>query len=453
MQRFNTMTLVRDALGLMGASQVMPVALTLFTLLGWLGMGEDAPERALFLLFLLCTVLWPFEVGGLLRENWGRIILLLPMERQCGARAIVLLVTVLPVLWALGWAVPIFLLFSLVRAVDWASLLQLASLQYCTLSGIFLLHSMASVGYFPGLLAGRSRPLGGWRWGLILVAHCLILLTVLAMIIRVFEEDALPTYALLASGAIFSALGVARLRSLSIVPRATQRSRSFVDYLPGGLGPGMSVRALFPLGGRGLVWPGFFARNTLIAACLVLGWLLFEIVLADGHPEVSPESIRSWAVVLALLCYWAIQPAVRALRAVRLLPWSRAGLGCRLVSISIGSLVTCVGLLTLGVVLVADRETAETCLPVLLGIAGTSSLVIPSYLYGGRGAGLGVLAAVWWIHFFVIPVYIRIRGPESWSEWSWYPPFGVIALVLGMYFTWRAAAKARDTLRPAMPAS
>ena len=395
MQRSNTMTLVRDAVGLMGASLlVMPVALTLFTLLGWLGLGEDAPERALFMLFLLCTVVWPFEVGGLLRENWGRIVLLLPMDRQCGARAIVLLVTALPVLWALGWAAPIFLLFSLARAVEWAFLLQWASLQYCTLSAIFLLHSMASVGYFPGLLAGRSRPLCGWRWGLTLAAHCLILLAVLAMTKPVTEADTLPAYGLLASGAIFSALGVARLRSLTVVRRTTRLPRSLVDYLPGGLGPGMSVRAQFPLGGRGLVWPGFLARNTLIAACLVLGWLLIEIVLTGGRPEAGPESIGFWALVLSLLCYWAIQPAVRALRAVRLLPWSRGGLGCRLVSISLGSLVACVGLLTLAVALVADRETAETCLPVLVGIAGTSSLVIPSYLYGGRGAGHGVLAAV-----------------------------------------------------------
>ena len=454
MRRFNTVTLGWDALRLVGISTlVAPVAITLFTLLGGLALGEDAPEGVLFMLFLLGTAFWPFEVGGLLRDGWCRVVLLLPMERRSGTRAILLLATILPMLWALFWAAPIFLLFSLARVVNWALLLQWTSLQYCALSGIFLLHAIVSVRYFPGLIAGRSRPLRGWRWGLVLAAHCLILLTVIAMTKPLTEEVILPAYVLLASGAIFSALGVARLRSLSVVPRAARRPRSLVDYLSGGLGRGKSARAQFPLGGKGLVWPGLLARNTLIAACLVLGWLLLEIVPAGGHPEVSPESIQFWALVLSLLCYWAIQPAVRALRAVRLLPWSRGGLGLRLVSISIGSLVTCVGLLTLAVVLLADRGTAETCLPVLVGIAGTSSLVIPSYLYGGRGAGLGVLLAVWWLHFFVIPVNVQIWSHGSWSDWSWYPPFGVLALVLGMFFTWRAAAKARDTLRPAMPAS
>jgi hypothetical protein len=454
MRRFNTITLVRDALGLGGGFYLlMPLGITLFTLFGALVMGDDTPEYAVLLIFFLSTVFWPFWVGELLRDGWGRVVLLLPMERRCSATALLLLGTILPVLWALIWAAPAFLLFSLAKVVNWALLLQWASLQYCALSIFLLLHAIGSVGYFPGLLTGRSRPLRGWRWGLILAAHSLILLTVLAMTKRVFEDDTLPAYALLASGAFFSTLGMARMRSFSIVPSATQRHRLLVDYLSGGLRPGMSAGARFHFGESGLVWPGFIARNTLIAACLVLSWLLIEFALTGGHPEVSPESIGTWALVLLLLCYWTIQPAVRALRAVRLLPLSRAGLGCRLVSISIGSLVTCVGLLTLAVFLVADRETAETCLPLLVGIAGTSSLVVPSYLYGGRGAGFGVLAFLWWLHFLVIPIQVRILGHESWSDWSWYPPFGVTALVLAMFFTWRAGAKARDTVRPAMPAS
>ena len=454
MRRFNTVTLVRDALGRdIGSYLVMPLVLMFLSLGGALMLGDDRPELAVLLLFFIPTLLVPFVMGGLLRAGWCRVVLLLPMERRCGTRAILLLATILPVLWALFWAAAIFLLFSLARPVNWALLLQWASLQYCALSGIFLLHAMASLGYIPGLLAGRSRPLRGWRWGLTLAVHFLIVLAVLPMTKRVTEEHLSLAYALLASGAVFSVLGAARLRSMSAVRRAARRPLSLVDYLSARLGRGMSVWAQFPLGGRGLVWPGLLARNTLIAACLVLGWLLFELVLAGGHPEVSPESIKSWAMVLSLLCYWAIQPAVRALRAVRLLPWSRAGLGCKLVSISFGSLVTCVGLLMLGVVLVADPETAETCLPVLVGIAGTSSLVIPSYLYGGRGAGFGVLVSVWWLHFLIIPLQLKIMGDGSWSDWSWYPPFGLMALVLGMFFTWRAAAKARDTLRPAMPAS
>lgn len=454
MRRFNTGTLIWDAMALGGVFYlVMPLGLTLFMLFGALVLGDDTSEYAVLSLFFVTTMLWPFWLGGLLRDGWGRVVLLLPMKRRRSATALVLLATLLPVLWALIWAALIFLLFSLRKVVNWTLLLQWASLQYCALSGIFLLYAMASVGYFPGLLAGRSRPLRGWRWGLTLAAHCLILLAVSAMTMRVTEEDLWLAYALLASGAFFSTLGVVRLRSLAVGPSGARRHRSLAEYLPGGLGPGTSGRAQFPFGGRGLVWLGLLARNTLIAACLVVCWLLIETVLAGGLPEISPDSIPYWALVLSLWCYWAIQPVVRALRAVRLLPLSRAGLGCRLVSISIGSFVSCVGLLTLAVVLVADRETAEACLPVLVGVAGASSLVIPSFLYGGKGAGLGVLVTVWVLHFFYIPLMVRISSQGSWSDWSWYPPFGVMALVLGVFFTWRAAAKARGSLRPAMPAS
>ncbi|MCY3605984.1 MAG: hypothetical protein OXH45_09535 [Gammaproteobacteria bacterium] len=454
MRRYNTGTLVRDALALTsGSTLVVPLCLTLLSLFGLFVTGDDTPEYAALLLFFLTTMLWPFWLGGLLRDGWGRVVLLLPMKRRSSATALVLLATLLPVLWALIWAALIFLLFSLTKVVNWTLLLQWASLQYCVLSGIFLLHAMASVGYFPGLLAGRSRPLRGWRWGLILAAHCLILLPVMAMTTRMTEEDLWLAYALLASGAVFSALGVARLRSLAAGPSAARRPRSLADYLPGGLGTWTSARTQFSFGGSGLVWLGLLARNTLIASCLVVCWLLLEIVLAGGYPEVSPDCIQYWALVLSLLFFWSIQPVVRALRAVRLLPWSRAGLGCWLVSISIGSFVSCVGLLTLAVVLVADRETAEACLPVLMGIAGASSLVIPSYLYGGRGVAAGVLFWVWWLHFLVIPPMVQIWSRGNWSDWSWYPPFGVTALVLGMIFTWRAAGMARHTLRPAMPAS
>jgi len=454
MRRFNTGTLFWDALALSsGSTLVMSLVFTLFLLLGGFLTGEDNLEYAVLPLFFLTTMLLPFWVGGLLRDGWGRVVLLLPMERRSSITALVLLGTLLPVLWALMWAALIFLLFSLARVVNWAVLLQWASLQYCALSGIFLLHAMASVGYFPGLLAGRSRPLRGWRWGLILAAHCLILLAVSALMTRLAEEDLRLAYALLASGAILSALGVARLRSLAAGPSAARRPRSLTDYLPRRLRRVRLALAQFPLGGRGLVWLGLLVRNTLIAACLVVSWLLIEIVLAGSPPEVSLDSIPYWALMLSLFCYWAIQPVVRALRAVRLLPLSRAGLGCWLASINIGSLVSCVGLLMLAVVLMADRETAEACLPVLVGIAGASSLVIPSYLYGGRGAGLGVLLAVWVTHFFYVPAMVQIWNHGSWSDLNWYPPFGVIALVLGVFFTWRAAGKARDTLRPAMPAS
>lgn len=454
MRRYNTGTLVRDALALTsGSTLVAPLVFTLLSLFGMFVTGGDNPEYAGLLLFFLTTMLWPFWLGELLRDGWGRVVLTLPIKRRSSETALLLLGTILPVLWALIWAAPIFLLIGLTKVVNWALLLQWASLQYCALGGIFLLHTIASIGYFPGLLAGRSRPLRGWRWGLILSAHCLILLAVSALMMRVTEEDLWLAYALLATGAIFSALGVARLRSLTVGPSAARRHRSLAACLPGGLGPGTSARTQFPFGGSGLVWLGLLARNTLIAACLVVCWLLIEILLAGGYPEVSPDSVPYWALVLSLLFFWAIQPAVRALRAVRLLPLSRAGLGSWLVSISLGTFVSCVGLLTLAVVLVADRETAEACLPVVVGIAGASSLVIPSYLYGGRGAAAGVVFWVWWLHVLVIPLMIQVSSRGNWSDWSWYPPFGVMALVLGMFFTWRAAAKARDTLRPAMPAS
>ena len=454
MRRFNTGALVRDALALTSASTlVMPLVFTLLSLFVALGMGNENPEYAALLLFFLTTIFWPFWIGGLLRDGWGRVVLLLPVKRRSSATALVLLGTLLPVLWTLIWAALIFLLFSLAKVVNWALLLQWAALQYCMLSGIFLLHAMASVGYFPGLLAGRSRPLRGWRWCLTLAAHYLILLIVLAMTRRATEEDLRLAYALLASGAIFTALGVARLRSVVLGPSAARRTRALADYLPRRLGPGMSALVQFPYGGSGLVWLGLLARNTLIAACLVLGWVLMEFVSADGQPEVRPENVPYWSILLSLFCFWAIQPAVRALRVIRLLPWSRAGLGCWLVSIGIGSIITCVGLLTLAVVLIADLETVEACLPVLVGIAGTSSLVIPFYLYAGRGAAAAVLFQVWLLHAFAIPLVVRVWSHGSWSDWSWYPPFGVTALVIAMFFTWRAAAKARETLRPAMPAT
>lgn len=451
MRRFNTGVLVRDALALTsGSTLLVPLALTLFMLFGTFVTGDDNPEYAALFLFILNTMFWPLWVGALLHDGWGRVVLQLPMKRRSGAMALVLLGTLLPVLWALIWAAPIFLLVSLSKVVNWAMLLQWASLHYCALGGIFLLHAMASVGYFPGLLAGRSRPLRGWRWGLTVAAHCLILLAVSAMMMRVTEEDLWMAYALLASGAFFSVLGVARLRSLVVRPGAARRPRSLTDYLPRRLGRVRLALAQFPLSRNRLVWSGLLARNTVMAVCLALFWLLFEFASERGHPEVSPADIQGWAILLSLFCIWAIQPAVRAMRAMRLLPWSRAGLGCRLVGVSLASLVTCVGLLYLAVFLVADPETAETSLPVLVGIAGASSVVIPCYLYGGKSAAWGGVGFVFWLHFGIA---IMLLDYKSWSNWSWYPAFGVMALFLCMIFTWRAAAKARDTLRPAMPAS
>ena len=450
MRRFNTVTLVRDALGLGGVLYlVMPLGVMFFSLIGALGLGYDTPEYAVAILFFTTTMLWPFWVGELLRDGWGRVVLLLPMERRCGTKAVLLVATVLPVLWTLICAAPVFLLFSFGRAVNWAYLLQWASLQYWALSILFLLHAIASVGHFPGLHTGRSRPFGGWRWGLTLAVHILFLIALPLMGRRMIEEHISLAFALLACGAILSTLGLARLRSLSMAPSVRKQSRAMADYLLPLRGK-RSWPARRSLRGRRFMCANFLGRNTLVAACLVLGWVLVEFVSADRQPEVSPESIPYWSILLSLSCYWAIQPAVRALRAVRLLPWSQAELGCRLVSISIGSLVTCVGLLALAVFLVADRETVETCLPVLVGIAGTSSLVIPSYLYGGRRAAVGVL---YWVWLFNVAIAVMLHDYRSWSNWSWYPAFGLVAFVLGMFFTWRAAAKARNTLRPAMPAS
>lgn len=378
MRRFNTGALVWDALALTrGLTLLVPLFLTLFMLFGALVTGDENPEYAALFLFFLTTMFWPFGVGGLLYDGWGRFVLLLPIKRRSSGTALVLLGTLLPVLWTLIWAAPIFLLVSLTKVVNWALLLQWASLQYFALGGIFLLHAMTSVGYFPGLLAGRSRPLRGWRWGLTVAAHCSILLIVSAMMIRVTEENSWLAYALLASGAVFSALGVARLRSLTVGRSAKRRPRSLTEYLPRRLGRFRLALAQFPFSRNRLVWSGLLARNTTIAVCLALFWLLFEFTSARGHPEVSPGDIQEWAILLSLFCIWAIQPAVRALRAMRLLPWSRAALGCRLVGVSLASLVTCVGLLYLAVCLVADPETAETSLPILVGIAGASSLVIP----------------------------------------------------------------------------
>ena len=451
MRRYNTGTLVRDALALTsGSTLVVPLGLTLFMLFGAFSTGDDTPEYAALFLFFLTTMFWPFWVGALLHDGWGRVVLQLPVKRRSSAMALVLLGTVLPVLWALIWAAPIFLLVSLAKDVKWALLLQWASLQYCALGGIFLLHAMASVGYFPGLLAGRSRPLRGWRWGLTMAAHCLILLTVSALMMGVTEEDLWLAYALLASGAFLSALGVARLRSLTVGPSAARRPRSLAECLPLHMGRVRLALTQFPLSRNRLVWSGLLARNTVIAVCLALFWLLFEFAAARGHPEVGPGDIQGWAILLSLYCVWAIQPAVRALRAMRLLPWSRAALGCRLVGFSLASLVTCVGLFYLAVFLVADPETAETSLPVLVGIAGASSVVIPCYLYGGKSAAWGGVGFVFWLHFGIA---VMLLDYKSWSNWSWYPAFGVMVLFLCMFFTWRAAAKARDTLRPAMPAS
>lgn len=395
--------------------------------------------------------MWPFDIGRLLRDGWGRVVPLLPISSRLRAQAILLLGTMLPVLAALVCAALVLLVLGITQQVKWSLLLQWASLQYCVLSGLFLVYAVASADCFPGILTGRSQRGAGWRYRLAVAVHVLILLAVsLLLLPRALETSAPLAYALLALGAVLSALGAGRMRRITVSPRTTRRFRRWFDYLLHLSEPAMFAEARFLFRGSRRVWLGLIARNALIAACLVLSWLLIKMVAARGHPEVSTEDIWSWALLLSLSCYWAIQPAVRASRAIRLLPRSRAGLGLRLVGISLASLVMCAGLLSLAVFLVAGRETAETCAPVLVGIAGAGSLVIPIFLYGGRSAALGTVFWIFWFHLW-IPVLMY--DYKSWSDWSWYPPFGVMALALGMFFTWRAAAKARETLRPAMPAS
>lgn len=454
MRRFNTITLVRDTLALSAGSTLAGFAVAaFFALLGGIIGEGDSAEVGTVVIFWMCLALWPLEFGSLLRHGWGRVVALMPISSRRGAWAILLLTTIMPVFAALVCSALIFLLLRMMQPVNWTLLLQWACIQYCVLSALFLLHAVANADYFPGILTGRSHRGAGWRYRAALAVHVLTLLAVMQLLgPRAGETSAPLAYALLALGAIFSALGAGRLRWITVSPRTTPQFRRWYDYLRRRSGPAMSAKARFLFRESRWVWPGLIARNALIAACLVLSWLLIKFMVARGRPEVSPTDVWSWVLLVSLSCYWAIQPAVRALRAIRLLPWSRVGLGCRLVSISMASLVTCIGLLTLAVFLVAGRETAEMCWPMLVGIAGAGSLIIPVFLHGGRSAALGNLFFNCWCHYWMPALFIAYDY-RSWSNWSWYPAFGLVALALGMFFTWRAAAKARETLRPAMPAS
>lgn len=441
--------MVWDALALSTVGTLRALAVVaFFAVLGGIISGGDSAEVGTVTVFLICLVFWPFELGYLLHEGWGRVVPLTPISGRRRAWAFLLLSTILPVVAALVCSALVFLLLRMMHPVNWTLLLQWASVQYCGLSALFLLHAVGSADFFPGILTGRSQRPAGWRWGLTLTAHCLILIAILPMTKRVTEQDLSLASALVASGAIFSVLGAGRLRWITASPRAARHFRRLADDLPRERPPRLRslLRRRWPRASR-LFWLGLISRNTLIAMCLVLCWLLLESVpvLEGREHEVGWDSVLLWGFLLPLFCLWAIAPVVRALRAIRLLPCGSSGLGARLVSTSLGSIVICAGLLTLAVFLLTDWETAENCAPMIVAIAGTSSLVIPRYIYGGMVPALGVLMANCILAFYLIGI-AEILSLEAFPDWLL--PFGGMAALLSMIFTWRAAAKAQDSLRP-----
>ena len=441
--RSDTWIIIRDALARCGgeivAMSILSVALAL--LAGLTGAGEPGT----FMIFLLVLALWPLAIGGLLRGGWGRVVLLIPVERKSTLGVLLLLSTALPALMALVLASILFLFFSTVQEVNWSLLFGWTALQYCTLSGLFVLHAYTTTNYFPGMLTGGSLPTEGWRYLLILWVHGLVLLTLVPLLFRAGNGDPLVSFALFALGVVFSIIGAGRMHSLIIAQRPRSNARNLpITRLR------LPARARFSanLSGSLSYSIALIVRNTVIATAIVLAWLLIHFFPEGPDAEFEPRA-EWWSLLLAIFGWAMIHPIARALRAIRTVPCSTDRLGSAVVALALGSLLIQVGLLTISIYLIADTETAERCMPLLVGIAGTSSLIIPYILYLGTDSQQSSYPIGLFFIFFPLMWGTQAR---IWSDWvPWSPIIGAITLAISMLLILRALAKADECLKPANP--
>ena len=443
MTRSDTWIITRDALTSRGGDlfgmSVFSVVVAL--LAGMTGVWESGT----FMIFYMVLALWPLAIGRLLRGGWGRTVMLVPVERKLTVCALLLLNTVLPALLSLVLATFLFLFFSMFEAVNWSLLLQWTALQFCMLSGILALNSFTTASYFPGMVTGAPLPTQGWRYLMILWVHGLIVLILFPLFFRIDDGGPLLSIAPLVLGAVFSIIGASRLHALIVAQRPGRKARNWPlaparQPARARLGKNLSGSLFFSI--------ALIVRNTAIATAIVLAWLLIYFFPEGPDAEFEPRP-GWWSMLLTIFAWAMIHPIARALRAVRTVPWSTGRLGSAVVALTLVSLFIQVGLLAISIYLIADREIAERCIPLLVGIAGTSSLTVPCILYSGTDYDHGLFPVG--LFFIPLPLMWGLQADPRLDWGPWIPILGAITLALSVFFILRAVAKAQESLKPARP--